>query len=124
MICSLYSNFKDVIVLTSPMIFVSIVILISLRFTYLYKNKVKFVIYKELMLFFFVFYVLCLFQIVTSNDVSGSYGSNFVPFKEIFPLASVAFFGRASTTEAKNAGFRVHSQRASAHGRNQKVTMG
>ncbi len=39
-------------------------------------------------------------------------------------LQALLFFGRASTTEAKNAGFRVHSQRASAHGRNQKVTMG
>ena len=84
MLSSLYSNFKDVISITSPMIFVSLIILISLRVSYLYKSKSDFVIYKEIMLFFFAFYVLCLFQIVTSSDVSISYGSNFVPFKEIF----------------------------------------
>lgn len=84
MLSSLYSNFKDVISITSPMIFVSLIILVSLRLSYLYRNKIEFVIYKEIMLFFFAFYVLCLFQIVTSSDVSISYGSNFVPFKEIF----------------------------------------
>ena len=46
------------------------------------------------MLFFFAFYVLCLFQIVTSSDVSISYGSNFVPFKEImrYDFGTTLFF--------------------------------
>lgn len=83
MLNSLYGNFKDVIITTWPMVFVSLIILISLRVAYLYKNHSNFVIYKEIMLFFFAFYVLSLFQIVTSSDVSSSNGSNFVPFKEI-----------------------------------------
>ena len=83
MLESLYTNFKSVFNATWPMVFVSLVILVSLRLSYLYKNKAKFVLYKEIFLFFFAFYILCMFQIVTSTDISGSYGNNFVPFKEI-----------------------------------------
>ena len=83
MIESLYTNFKDVFTTTWPMVFVSLVILVSFRLSYLYKNKTKVVIYKEIFLFFFAFYILCLFQIVTSTDISVSYGNNFIPFAEI-----------------------------------------
>ena len=83
MLNSLYGNFKEIILMTWPMVFVSLIILTSLRASYIYKNNVKFTIYKEILLFFFAFYVLCLFQIVTSSDVAASYGSNFIPFKEI-----------------------------------------
>ena len=91
---SLYNNFKDVINNTWPMVFVSLIILISLRLTYMYKNKVKFVLYREILLFFFAFYVLCLFQIVTSTDTSLTGGSNYIPFKEImrYRLFSNLFF--------------------------------
>ena len=83
MLESLYSNFKSIFNTTWPMVFVSLVILVSFRLSYLYKNKVKVVLYKEIFLFFFAFYILCLFQIVTSTDISASYGNNFIPFKEI-----------------------------------------
>lgn len=83
MLESLYTNFKSIFNTTWPMVFVSLVILVSLRLSYLYKNKSKLVIYKEIFLFFFAFYILCMFQIVTSTDISGSYGNNFIPFKEI-----------------------------------------
>lgn len=84
MIESLYGNFKDVLVMTWPMVFVSMVVLISLRLTYLFKSKKEIIIYNEIILFFFAFYVLCLFQIVTSTDDSLVGSSNFIPFKEIF----------------------------------------
>ncbi len=83
MLESLYGNFKDIFMMTWPMVCVSMVVLISLRLSYIYRNDVKVVLYKEIMLFFFAFYVLCLFQIVTSTDTSVSGGSNFIPFKEI-----------------------------------------
>lgn len=83
MIHSLYGNFKDIFLLTWPMVVVSLVTLISFRICYIYKNQVKVVLYREILLFFFAFYVLCLFQIVTLTDASSSVGSNFVPFKEI-----------------------------------------
>lgn len=93
MINSLYNNFKDIFNTTWPMVFVSLVILISFRLSYIYKNKTKVVLYKEIFLFFFAFYILCLFQIVTSADISKSYGNNFIPFKEImrYPLFSEGF---------------------------------
>ncbi len=94
MLDSLYSNFKDVLVMTWPMVLVSMVVLVSLRVTYLFKNKKDFVLYNEILMFFFVFYVLCLFQIVTSSDDSLLGGSNYIPFKEIFryKLFSRLFF--------------------------------
>ena len=93
MLESLYTNFKDIFNTTWPMVFVSLVILVSFRLSYLYKNKVKVVLYKEIFLFFFAFYILCLFQIVTSTDISASYGNNFIPFKEImrYKLFSTLF---------------------------------
>ena len=84
MIESLYSNFKDALVMTWPMVFVSMVVLISLRFAYLFKNKKEIILYNEILMFFFAFYVLFLFQIVTSSDDSLVGSSNYIPFKEIF----------------------------------------
>ena len=79
----LYNNLKNILLISWPMVFVSLIILISFRLSFLYKNKVKFVLYKEIMLLFFAFYVLCLFQIVTLSDATASSSSNFIPFKEI-----------------------------------------
>lgn len=84
MIESLYSNFRDILIMTWPMVCVSMIILVSLRVTYLFKNKKNFILYNEILMFFFAFYVLCLFQIVTSSDDSLLGGSNYIPFKEIF----------------------------------------
>lgn len=75
---------KNVIGFTWPMIFISIVIVVSLRLTYLYKNKKPLVIYKELLMLLFLVYALCLFQVVTFQDISGMGSNNFIPFKEIF----------------------------------------
>lgn len=66
-----------------PTIFISSVIIISMRITYIIKSKEKFTFYKELLSFAFVVYVLCLFYVVTFQDVGWS-TSNFIPFKEMF----------------------------------------
>ena len=68
---------------TWPMIFICIVIIVSLRLGYIIRNKVKIKLYKELITLCFIVYFMCLFYIVTFQDVSWS-GSNFVPFKEMF----------------------------------------
>ncbi len=65
-----------------PMILIFSVILISLRITYLYFNKKQFILYKEVISFGFILYILCLFRVVTFSDVSWS-TSNFTPFKEM-----------------------------------------
>lgn len=66
-----------------PMVIIVSVILVSLRLTYLFIHKEKFIFYKETFILAFVIYVLCLFHVVTFQDVSWS-TSNFIPFKEMF----------------------------------------
>lgn len=66
-----------------PTILISSVIIISMRITYIIKNEQKFILYKELLSFVFVIYVLCLFYVVTFQDVGWS-KSNYIPFKEMF----------------------------------------
>lgn len=83
MIDSLYSNLKAVLEMTWPTLFISIVLLVSVRVSYLLKHKSEFVLYKEILLLFFALYILCLFQVVTSQDINTSVGNNFVPFVEI-----------------------------------------
>lgn len=76
-----------------PMMFISSIILISIRVAYLYVKKQKIVLYKELLSLVFMLYILCLFHVVTFQDVSWS-TSNFIPFKEMFryELGSRLFF--------------------------------
>ena len=81
---SLYGNLKDVIMMTWPMLFISLVILVSVRISFLIKHKEEFILYKEITLLLFVLYILCLFQIVTAQDVNIYEGNNFIPFTEIF----------------------------------------
>ncbi len=66
-----------------PVLVLVSIIVLSLRTSYLIKYKKDFVFYKEMLSFTFILYVLCLFYIVTFQDVSWS-SSNFIPFKEIF----------------------------------------
>ena len=75
-------NIKAILVETWPTILILSVVAFSMRITYLIKNKERLVLYKELMSYFFVIYILCLFYVVTFHDVSWS-TSNFIPFKEI-----------------------------------------
>ncbi len=66
-----------------PMIIIITVILASMRIVYLMQHKNNFSLYKEILYLVFIIYILCLFHVVTFQDVN--YGeSNFVPFKEIF----------------------------------------
>lgn len=85
MIDSLYSNLKTLLQITWPTLVVSLVMLLSIRIAYLIRFKKEFVLYREVLLLFFVIYVLCLFQIVTAQDINlANEGNNFIPFKEIF----------------------------------------
>lgn len=83
----------NIIDLTWPMVLISLAIAVSLRVTYLFKNKCELSIYKELLLLFFLIYILSLFQIVTFQDVSWA-GSNFIPLREIlrYEIGSNLFF--------------------------------
>lgn len=75
---------QSVIDIAWPMVLISIVILVSLRVTYLIKTGKHLYLYKELLMLSFIIYILCLFQVVTfQDDVSWS-TNNFIPFREIF----------------------------------------
>lgn len=84
MLTPLDNTIKEVMILTWPMIVISILTIASIRLVYLIKNKKSFVLYKELLALFFLIYILCLFQVVTFQDVpTHGIASNFIPFKEI-----------------------------------------
>lgn len=73
----------DMLDTTWPMLVISCLVAMVLRITYLVINGKKFVLYEELLKLFFIIYILCLFQIVTAQDVSFG-GVNIIHFKEIF----------------------------------------
>ena len=83
MLNSLYGNLKDVLEMTWPTLFISLILLVSVRLSYIWKHKCKFVLHKEILLLFFALYILCLFQVVTAQDINISTGNNFIPFVEI-----------------------------------------
>ena len=85
--------FMDVIPDIWPMLIIILVIVCSLRITYLITRKKKFQLHKELIYLIAIVYLLCLFHVVTFQDTN--YGvSNFIPFKEIFrySIGSEKFF--------------------------------
>ena len=75
-------SIREIIFDIWPSLIICCVIIISLRITYLIKNKVKFKFYKEILMLGFIMYVIALFEVVTFQDVSWS-SSNFIPFKEM-----------------------------------------
>ena len=66
-----------------PMVIIITVIVSSLRIAYITRNRGKICLYQELLGLMFMIYILCLFHVVTFQDVN--FGeNNFIPFKEIF----------------------------------------
>jgi len=75
--------FMDVMPDIWPMLIIILVIVCSLRITYLITRHKRFQIHKEFISLIFIVYILCLFHVVTFQD--NNYGvSNFIPFKEMF----------------------------------------
>lgn len=66
-----------------PMILICCVVLISIRTAYLIKNNQKIYFHKEILTLGFFVYIMCLFYVVTFQDVSWS-TSNYIPFEEMF----------------------------------------
>ena len=80
---SIDANITDVLHQAWPMLLISVVLISSVRIAHLYNKKEKFVLHKELLLLSFIIYILCLFRIVTYQDITIAGGNNFIPFKEI-----------------------------------------
>ena len=78
---------------TWPTIVMAVIIAVLLRTTDLIVNKKKLVIHEELISLSFIIYILCLFYIVTFQDVNWS-THNFVPFREIlrYDIGSGLFY--------------------------------
>lgn len=73
---------KDMLPSMWPLlVFVSIVA-ISLRIAFL-KGSKRFVLHRELMALVFILYILCLYSVVTYQDINYG-GINLIPFKEMF----------------------------------------
>lgn len=94
MIDTFNNTIQEILSLTWPMLVISSVVLISVRVSYLIKNKERIVIYKELLMYAFIIYTLCLFQIVTFQDDVSFGTNNFIPFREIlrYNMGSRLFF--------------------------------
>ena len=65
-----------------PMVVLITVIVSSFRIAYLIKNNKKFVFHREFLALLFMIYILCLYYVVTYQDVNYG-GVNLVPFKEM-----------------------------------------
>lgn len=75
--------FNEIIPDIWPMIVIVSVIIISLRVASLLKGRKKWIFHKDVLMFIFIIYVLCLYHVVTFQDIN--YGTNnFTPFKEMF----------------------------------------
>lgn len=75
----------EVLHMTWPTLFIAIVLVATIRVGYLLKHREKFVLYREILYLCFMLYILCLFQIVTAEDLNPVTNSNnFILFHEIF----------------------------------------
>lgn len=73
---------KDMLPSMWPLITFVSVVSISLRLAYL-KGSKRFVLHRELMALVFIIYILCLYYVVTGQDINYG-GINLIPFKEMF----------------------------------------
>ena len=77
------SAFFDLLDGAWPTLIIFLVIIIILRMFYIKNTDKKFILHEELMLLLSVTYILLLFELVTSRDVSLNNGYNLVPLREI-----------------------------------------
>ena len=91
---ALTNDIREVMFNTWPMIILTCVVLISIRIAYLVKNKQKLIFHQDLTMLLFIIYILCLFQVVTTQDVSGEHGINITLFKELtrYKIGSRLFY--------------------------------
>jgi len=66
-----------------PMLLFISIVAVTLRGTYLFRESRKFVLHKELVHLIFILYILCLYYILTHQDMNYG-GVNLVPFREMF----------------------------------------
>lgn len=94
MLGPLSTTIQGVVNSTWPIIIISVVVLVSVRFCDIVKNKRHVILYEELLMLSFIIYILCLFQVVTFQDDTAWSANNFIPFREIlrYNMGSRLFF--------------------------------
>ena len=65
-----------------PLVLFISVVAITLRCAYLFRGSKKFVLHKELLSLVFIIYILCLYYVLTYQDINYG-GVNLIPFKEM-----------------------------------------
>ena len=78
------STFDEVLRISWPTLFIAIVLVATIRIGYLIKHQEEFVFYREMLYLFFMLYILCLFELVTKDDLNAISNNNFTLFKEMF----------------------------------------
>lgn len=78
------TTFGEVLNMTWPTLFIAIVLVVTIRIGYLLKHRDEFVFYKEILYLCFMLYILCVFQLVTAEDLNVTNGNNLKLFSEIF----------------------------------------
>lgn len=66
-----------------PLVLFISMVAITLRCAFLFKGGKKIVLYREILALIFIIYILCLYYILTYQDMNYG-GVNLVPFKEMF----------------------------------------
>lgn len=74
----------DAIVDVWPMLVIFLIVLITIRISYIRINHEKFIFYREFLNLVFIIYILLLYQLLTSTELNTVSGLNLVPFTEIF----------------------------------------
>lgn len=79
---NLPNEFYTILEGTWPMLLIFVVVLTTIRLSYIFEKREKFVLYREFFSLLFVVYILLLFGLVTNTDIQGI-SNNYIPFKEI-----------------------------------------
>ncbi len=74
----------DAIIDVWPMLVIFLIVLVTIRISYIKINNEKFIFYREFSNLIFFIYILLLYQLLTSTEMNSSGGLNIVPFQEIF----------------------------------------
>ncbi len=89
------ATIREVLKLSWPTLIIVISIITIMRVTLYFKSeRNKFVLHEELFGLFFIVYLLILFQLVTSQDISINGGTNLIPFREIlrYDVGTYSFY--------------------------------
>lgn len=78
------STFLELLKMTWPTLFIAIVLVVTIRIGYLLKHREDFIFYREILYLCFMMYILCVFQLVTAEDLNVTNGNNFRLFSEVF----------------------------------------